>query len=116
MGKKNKEIRIIKNPKNIDPTFVGDHPTDLIENYLNQQQNNSNSTNSNDTEKLVMKARHDSNRFYKNNLKNKSKPITSIIHQFMSNGLIFEYDARSTNQPAPVRSNALEERARPQEK
>ena len=61
---KNKEIRIIKNPKDLEPTFVGDRPADLVENYLNLQQNYSSSNNSNDTEKLVMKARHDSNKFY----------------------------------------------------
>jgi hypothetical protein len=69
--------RIYKNPKDIEPTFVGDRPADFVENYLNLQQNNSSSTNSNDTKKLVMKARHDSSRFDKNNLKNKSKPLTS---------------------------------------
>jgi hypothetical protein len=74
---KKKEIRIIKNPKDLEPTFVGNRPADLVENYLNLQQNNSSSNNSNDTEKLVRKARHDSNRLYKNNLKNKSKPVTS---------------------------------------
>ena len=34
---KNKEIRIIKNPKDLEPTFVGDRPADLVENYLNLQ-------------------------------------------------------------------------------
>ena len=73
IGKKNKKINVIKNPQHRDPTFVFDPLRELMIQYSNQHENNSTTNNSDNDEKLVKKARNDSTRFSKSDLKNKSK-------------------------------------------
>jgi hypothetical protein len=73
IGKKNKRINVSKNPQDQDPTFVFDPLKELMMQYANQRENNSTSNSSDSDEKLVKKARHDSSRFSKSDLKNKSK-------------------------------------------
>ena len=63
---------MIKNPQYQDPTFVSDPLRELVIRYSNQHENNGTSNVSGSEEKLVRKARHDSNRFSKSDLKNKS--------------------------------------------
>jgi hypothetical protein len=72
MGKKQTEIKVIKNPQIKDPTFVSDPLKELMLRYSNQQKNNDTTNNYDSNEKLVKKARHDS-RFSKSELRNKSK-------------------------------------------
>ena len=72
IGKKNRKINVIKNPRYQDPTFVLDPLKELVIQYSNQHENNSTTNVSGSEEKLVRKARHDSNRLLKSDLKNKS--------------------------------------------
>ncbi|MGA7368562.1 MAG: hypothetical protein WBX01_05485 [Nitrososphaeraceae archaeon] len=72
IGKKNKGINVIKNPQYQDPTFVLDPLKELMLKYSNLQANYSTSNDGDGHEKLVKKARHDSNRFSKSELRNKS--------------------------------------------
>ncbi|HXW11210.1 MAG TPA: hypothetical protein VD694_00510 [Nitrososphaeraceae archaeon] len=71
--KKNKKIDVIKNPQDQDPTFVFDPLKELLMQYANQYRSNSTRNSSDSDEKLVRKARHNSSRFSKSDLKNKSK-------------------------------------------
>ena len=72
IGKKNRKINVIKSPQYQDPTFVLDPLRELVIQYSNQHKNNSTTNVSGSEEKSVRKARHDSNRFSKSELKNKS--------------------------------------------
>jgi hypothetical protein len=72
MGKKQSEIKVIKNPQIKDLTFVYDPLKVLMLRCSNQQKNNDTTHNYDSNEKLVKKARHDS-RFSKSELRNKSK-------------------------------------------
>ena len=58
---------------NIGIRFVFDPLRELMIQYSNQHENNSTTNNSDNDEKLVKKARNDSTRFSKSDLKNKSK-------------------------------------------
>jgi hypothetical protein len=72
MGKKYREINLIKNPQEQqDLTFVSD-PVKKLLLSSNQQVNNGTTINDDNNKKMVKKARHDS-RFSKNMLRNKSK-------------------------------------------
>ena len=71
--KKDKKINVIKNPQDQDPTFVFDPLKELMMQYANQHENNSMSKSSDSDEKLVKKARHNSSKISKSDLKNKSK-------------------------------------------
>jgi hypothetical protein len=77
IGKKNRKISVIKNPQHQDPTFVLDPLIELMIQYSNQHENNSTAEASGSEEKLVKKARYNSNRFSKSDLKNKSKQRVS---------------------------------------
>jgi hypothetical protein len=63
---------VIKNPQYHDPTFVFDPLRELVIQHSDQHEHNSTTNVSGSEEKLVRKARHDSNRFSKSDLKNKS--------------------------------------------
>jgi uncharacterized protein (UPF0303 family) len=65
---------VIKNPRDQDLTFVLD-PMKELTLLLNSHQHESDATagSNNNNQKLVKKARHDTNRFSKSDLKNKSK-------------------------------------------
>lgn len=72
MGKKYREINIIKNPQeHQDLTFVSD-PVKRLLLSSNQQVNNGTTINDDNNKKMVKKARHDS-RFSKSMHRNKSK-------------------------------------------
>ncbi|MFY9964675.1 MAG: hypothetical protein WBL44_00570 [Nitrososphaeraceae archaeon] len=76
MGKKNREINIIKNPQDRDVIFISDPLREIIrqQQHKNQQENDSSGNNyRDDKKKLVKNARHDSNRSSKHDLKNRSK-------------------------------------------
>jgi hypothetical protein len=73
IGKKNKKININKNPQHRDPTFVLDPLSELMIKYSNRHEDNGATNYSDSDEKLVKKAAHDSIRFSKSDLKNKSK-------------------------------------------
>jgi hypothetical protein len=76
MGKKNREINIIKNPQDRDVTFISDPVKEIIrqQQHTNQQENDSSGNDCDENKKkLVKKARHDSNRSSKHDLKNRSK-------------------------------------------
>ena len=78
MGRKNREINIIKNPQDRDVTFISDPVRETIQQqqqqqHTNQQENDRSGNNyDDDKKKLVKKARHDPNRSSKHDLKNRS--------------------------------------------
>lgn len=73
MGKKNTEIKVIKNPQVQDPTFVSDPLKELMMRYSNHQEDNIMTNNPDGNKKMIKKARHSSNKFSKSELRNKSK-------------------------------------------
>lgn len=78
MGKKHIEINIVKNPQDQNPTFISDPLKEIILQYSKQQKNDDDSFENNDTnQKLVKKARRDSSRFSKHDLRDKSKQVMS---------------------------------------
>lgn len=56
MGKKYKEINIINNPLDQDPTFLVDHMSELRDRYSDQRQDDNNTSIDTNNQKLVKKA------------------------------------------------------------
>ena len=79
MGRKNREINIIKNPQDRDVTFISDPVRETIQQqqqqHTNQQENDSSGNNyDDDKKKLVKKARHNPNRSSKHNYSEQVEP------------------------------------------
>ena len=74
IAKKYKEIKIIKNPTDLHPTFVLDHVEAIKEHYYDNQRGDAKYDKN---QKLVEKARRESARDSKINFRNKSKSATS---------------------------------------
>ena len=78
MGKKYIEVNIIKNLQDQNPTFISDPLNELKLQHSKPQKNDNHSSETNDiNEKVVKKARRDSGRFFRHDLRNKSKQVSS---------------------------------------
>ena len=75
MGKKH--IEIVKNPQDQNLTFISDPLKEIRLQYSKQQKNNDESETTDTNQKLVKKARRDSSRFSKHDLRDKSKQVMS---------------------------------------
>ena len=75
MGKKH--IEIVKNPQDQNLTFISDPLKEIRLQYSKQQKNNDESETTDTNQKLVKKARCDSSRFSKHDLRDKSKQVMS---------------------------------------
>lgn len=75
MGKKH--IEIVKNPQDQNLTFISDPLKEIRLQYSKQQKNNDESETTDTNQKLVKKARRDSSRCSKHDLRDKSKQVMS---------------------------------------
>lgn len=77
MGKKYKDVRIVKNPQGLDPTFVFDHVEVLRDRFVEERQSEGIDNAYDKNQRLVEKSRRDSARTSRNNFRNKSKSAVS---------------------------------------